>query len=72
MVQNFKYKVFGRKLKKRKPITDYKSGEIIDDGQNLDILLTQSNDKWSSESFLNEIKKRFDKKEWKFWIIENE
>lgn len=69
-MQNFKYKVFGRKLKKRQPITDYRTGEIIDDGQNTDIVLTQSNDKWSTELFLREIKGRFDKKEWKFWIVE--
>lgn len=69
-MQNFKYKVFGRKLKKRQPILDFKTKEIIDDGQNSDILLTQSENKWSTELFLREIKGRFDKKEWKFWMIE--
>lgn len=70
-MQIFKYKVFGRKLKKRNPITDFKTGEVIDDGQNSDILLTQSENKWSTELFLREIKARFDKKEWKFWIKED-
>jgi len=69
-MNEFKYKVFGRKLKKRQPILDFKTKEIIDDGQNNDIILTQSNDKWSTELFLREIKGRFDKREWKFWIVE--
>ena len=69
MSDNFKYKVFGRKLKKRQPILDFKTKEMIDDGQNSDILLTQSENKWSTELFLREIKGRFDKREWRFWMV---
>lgn len=71
MSENFKYKVLGQKLKPRNPILDYRTKEIIDDGENRVIILTQSNDSWSANLFLDSMKNNISDQEWKFWIEEN-
>jgi len=71
MSENFKYKVLGQKIKPRNSILDYRTKEIIDDGQNSVIILTQSNDSWSANLFLDSMKSNISDQEWKFWIEEN-
>ncbi len=71
MSENFKYKVLGQKIKPRNSILDYRTKEIIDDGQNSVIILSQSNDSWSANLFLDSMKSNISDQEWKFWIEEN-
>lgn len=71
MSENFKYKVLGQKIKPRNSILDYRTKEIIDDGENRVIILTQSNDSWSANLFLDSMKSNISDQEWKFWIEEN-
>ncbi len=68
---NYKYKVIGQKQKKRDPIFHSQTKELIDDGQNLPIVLTQGNDKKVIDYFIEQLKEKFTKREWKFWIEEN-
>ena len=68
---NYKYKVIGQKQKKRDPIFHSQTEEEIDNGQNLPIVLTQGNDKKVIDYFINQLKEKFTKREWKFWIEEN-
>lgn len=68
---NYKYKVIGQKQKKRDPIFHSQTKELIDDGQNLPIVLTQGNDRKVVNYFINQLKEKVTKRGWKFWIEEN-
>lgn len=61
------YIVYGLKLAKREPWINPKTGEIIDDGINRDIVLCKSNNKELCDFFYKSIKSRIHGKSWKIW-----
>lgn len=68
----YKYTVWGLKLAKREPFIHYKTGEVIDDGINRDIILMQNDDKKVVDFFVERLKERIHHRSWKIWVIENQ
>lgn len=57
----------GLKLAKRTPVFDYKTGEMIDDGVNKQIILCSSEHEDIVDFFFKSIKSRIHGKSWKIW-----
>lgn len=64
------YNVYCLKLSKREPIINDKTSEVIDNGENKNILLTQEKDRKTAEFFIEHVKQNVKKRQWKFWIEE--
>ena len=61
------YLVYGLKLAKREPLSDFKTGEIFDDGANHQIVLCRTEIEELRDFFFKNIKARIHGKSWKIW-----
>jgi hypothetical protein len=66
-ISPYKFTVYGLKQTSRDPIIDAK-GVIVDDGQNLPILLSGSDDERSAKFFLRGVKENVKPHQWKIWL----
>lgn len=64
----YKFSVYGLKLQKRKPTIDGRTGEVVDSGENIPILLSGSDDEGSSKFFLRGVKSNVKPHQWKIWM----
>lgn len=63
------YAAYAKKKKKNEPWYDSK-GNLVDSGENVDIMLNRSTDKNRLEMFMKNIEKNVNKDDWTFWIEE--